>query len=98
MNLLAETIEDLESHGKCIMDVRWFGTTEYVIDCDIQKLFDVDYDSGYGGNEIPMDLVVVGEDFWLERHEYDGSEWWEYKKFPKKPDQVKSLVKLISDE
>ena len=27
-------------------------------------------------------LKNLGRDFWLERHEYDGSEWWEYKSIP----------------
>lgn len=26
--------------------------------------------------------VVVGKDFWLERGEYDGSEWWSFKTTP----------------
>jgi len=27
----------------------------------------------------------VGDDWWLERHEYDGSEWWVFQKLPIKP-------------
>ena len=50
------------------------------------------YDAGYGSNEIPMDLVVVGKDFWLERHEYDGSEWWEFKAMPTEPEEMRDLV------
>ena len=29
--------------------------------------------------EVAEDLVVVGDNWWIERHEYDGNEWWEYK-------------------
>lgn len=29
--------------------------------------------------------MIVGDDWWMERHEYDGSEWWEFKELPKKP-------------
>jgi hypothetical protein len=32
-----------------------------------------------------MTLQLVGETFWIERAEYDGSEWWEYKEIPKRP-------------
>lgn len=93
-NLKEETLEILADYGKTVFDIEWFGTHEFVIDMDIQKLFDFTYDGGYGGNEIPMDLVVVGKDFWLERHEYDGAEWWEFKKIPTKPSIVKEQVSL----
>jgi len=43
---------------------------------------DVNYNSGFGGQEIAKDLVVVGTGWWMERHEYDGSEWWEFKAPP----------------
>lgn len=47
---------------------------------------DFKYDGGYGVNEVSLNLVVVGQDWWLERHEYDGSEWWELKEIPLKED------------
>jgi len=84
-NLLKETIETLAEHGKSLADVVWFGTEKARIDCDINVLLDGDYDSGYGTSEIPQSFIIVGSDFWLERHEYDGSEWWEYKAMPKMP-------------
>lgn len=28
---------------------------------------------------------------WLERHEYDGSEWWEYKTMPTEPFETKDF-------
>ena len=40
------------------------------------------YDSGYGGQEL-FGTVWFNDGTWLERGEYDGSEWWEYKHFPK---------------
>lgn len=40
----------------------------------------IDYDSGYGAQEIEGSLVVLFNDgSWLERWEYDGSEGWEYR-------------------
>ena len=43
------------------------------------------YDNGYGKIVINNTLKIVFKDGnWLERHEYDGSEWWEYIKIPKK--------------
>lgn len=95
MNLLKETKELLEQKGKTIFDVLWIGTKDAVWDVDIQQLFNVDYDDGFGGQEIPDELIVVGEDWWLERHEYDGSEWWEFKTMPAKPAAIKKGANLL---
>jgi len=87
MNLLKETIETLELYDKSPKDVRWVGTEDgkYAISWEeFEKIAkDVEYYSGYGLQEIPDNLVVVGDDWWLERAEYDGSEWWEFKTMPK---------------
>lgn len=36
----------------------------------------------------------MGDDWWLERHEYDGSEWFELKECPDKPKQKIELKAL----
>lgn len=42
------------------------------------------YDSGYGGQQ--LDGVIWYRDgTWSERAEYDGAEWWEYKRMPDIP-------------
>lgn len=46
------------------------------------KLADNMYDSGYGIAEVKRDIRIMGDKWWLERAEYDGSEWWEYKEYP----------------
>ena len=38
-----------------------------------------------GIEHVCLGLLVVGDNWWLERHEYDGSEWWEFKTIPNKP-------------
>lgn len=55
---------------------------------DFSKQADFEYNNGYDWQEIPADLVVVGDNWWLERAEYDGSEWWEFKTIPKEPDRA----------
>lgn len=95
MNLLEETKEILKENDKLIFDILWFGTEKFVVDHDIQELFSIEYDDGFGGNEIPMALIVVGDNWWLERHEYDGSEWWEFKELPTKPELTKTDKKLL---
>lgn len=41
------------------------------------------YDSDYGFVEVNEHLKIAGADWWMERHEYDGCEWWEFKRHPK---------------
>lgn len=88
INLKDETLEVLNEHGKTWDDVEWVGSVRRNSIIDKNQfliLANREYNNGYGGNEVSLDLVVVGKDFWLERHEYDGSEWWEFKQLPKKP-------------
>lgn len=88
MNLLNETHDSLLRGGKTPADVKWVGNSEFYFTWnEFASIADFEYDDGYGGQNIAHDLLVVGKDFWLERHEYDGSEWWEYKELPKKPEK-----------
>lgn len=48
------------------------------------------YDDGYGVTEIPLDIVIMFSDgTWLERREYDGSEWWAWRSISKPVKQMK---------
>ena len=81
--LLTETKEFLRQHDKTIDDIIAIGGNDFRIPIeDFLKLADKGYDSGFGAQEVAADLILLGKDFWLERHEYDGSEWWEYKELP----------------
>ena len=84
-NLLRETIKVLKECNRALDEVEWVGYEE----CELKNwrtcFMRTNYDDGYGGVEIPMNLVVCGKDWWLERHEYDGAEWWEYKRQPQRP-------------
>ena len=51
---------------------------------------DFEYDAGYGGQELYGTVWLMEEGTWLERGEYDGSEWWEYKKCPGIIDELKA--------
>ena len=55
----------------------------------LQKL-NFEYDAGYGGQELHGMIWLKEENTWMERGEYDGSEWWEYRKCPKVPDELKA--------
>lgn len=97
-NLKDETLAILEANQKTPDDIRWIGCKDFMISMsDFWKLADTEYDDGYGGQEVATDLVVVGDDWWLERYEYDGAEWWEYKKVPVKPPTIQKCSRVITD-
>ena len=84
MNLLNETVEILERNGKTFKDVV------AIYDKDVVCCWNVFaaaaarfiYDNGFGCAEVNEDLIIAGDNWWLERREYDGSEWWEFKTLP----------------
>lgn len=84
---LEETKEMLKECGKSPQDVRWCGSYEFGWFSweEFVKVANFEYDEGFGAQEVARDLIIVGDDFWLERREYDGSEWWEMASFPGKP-------------
>jgi len=102
MNLLKETLEELERNKKTIDDVVWIGTRNIEISKEnFLVLADTDYDNGYGGQEVAINLIIVGEGWWMERAEYDGSEWWAFKISPERPPKkvsVKALTVHQSEE
>ena len=94
-NLLEETKNYLRDNHKTIDDVKWVGNNKFYFDVnEFLNIANVEYDSGYGAPEVAQDLLVVGDNWWLERHEYDGSEWWEYKEIPLKPNAKIELKAL----
>lgn len=96
INLLKETEETLKKNGKSLSDIEWVGCPMFQIDIgQFLNLADVDYDAGFGAPEVATDLLVVGKDFWLERHEYDGCEWWKFKTCPAKPNDVRNVHTLV---
>ena len=85
-NLKEETLLALEENGKKTSDVRWIGSDGRYISQELfWKIADREYCDGFGGAEVNGCLKIVGDDWWLERGEYDGSEWWEFKTLPTKP-------------
>lgn len=86
MNLLQETKKALAENGKSFDDVKWIECCgmEVPIELFCMKA-DAEYDAGYGSAEVDPTLMVVGDGWWLERAEYNGSEWWEFKLVPVRP-------------
>ena len=96
MNLLKETKEVLQENGKTLNDIKWIGSYAFKIDKEVAlEIFKkTNYDEGFGSQEVATNLLVVGDNWWLERHEYDGSEWWEYKEMPNTPSKVKATKRV----
>jgi hypothetical protein len=95
MNLLYETIKVLAEEGKTLDDIVAIGNHTHSMTVEeFIRLADTEYDDGYGGQEVAEDLYLVGEDFWLDRGEYDGSEWWEFNRMPVIPKDGKKIKYL----
>ena len=98
-NFLEETKNILEVNGKTFDDIKWIGipgvgtisVEQFKIDAD--KM----YYPGFGIEYVNLGLLIVGDDWWLERGEYDGSEWWEFKKSPNKPEETGQKVNIWYD-
>lgn len=61
--------------------VNMDGGDTKLLESQLLPLLGFTYDSGYGGQEL-FGWVVFKDGTWLERGEYDGSEWWAYKEPP----------------
>ena len=86
VNLLHEVLGVLRANDKTPADVRWVGSSSGAFALgwgDFTRLADREYDPGYGHCMVAPDLVVVGDDWWVERKEYAGREWWEFKTPPR---------------
>lgn len=85
MNLLSETLKKMEiwKHDpKDVAEVQWCaGKKKH---CCTWEVFEeaakgFSYDNGYGCAEVNITLVILFKDgSWMERGEYDGSEWWKH--------------------
>ena len=88
MDLIQETKNYIAVLGYEKADIEWIGCKDFYIPIDcFWNSIPQEYDAGYGRVEVAVDLVIVFKDgTWLEREEYDGSEWWSYKRTPQRPD------------
>ena len=90
-NFLEETLKVLKDNGKNPSDVYWciFATETRNQDTPMELSWDLfkvvanfKYYSDHGTNFIHMGARIIGHDWWLEREEYDGKEWWAFKTMP----------------
>ena len=82
MNLKEETLKVLHNHGKGKEDIKYVCGEDFQISLEqFWELSDTEYDP-YGAPEIATDLMLIGEDFWMERGEYEGAELWDFRTMP----------------
>lgn len=55
------------------------------------------YDSGYGSQQLFGEIVLT-DNSWYSRSEYDGSESWEHNSVPETPEWAKAKLKLKEQE
>lgn len=95
-NLWEETIEFLKENSKTFEDVLYIQGGDFKV---TKENFEIvakktDYDDSFGAQHVATDLVLVGDGWWIERCEYDGSEWWEFKTIPTEKDKVVPILYL----
>jgi hypothetical protein len=110
INLLEETITELENYGRTTEDVL-------LITCDqensVQRIgfsweefaavADNVYYNGFGAQEVNPSLRIIGDNWWMSRTEYDGKESWRFNTMPskmsiKKPPTIGDIFEKGFDE
>lgn len=82
-NFYEETVNVIKDIGKTLDDVVYVSVCDgkyYKPEKFFEQIKDVEYDAGYGIQEINPNIKIVFRDGFLERNEYDGSEWWRFVK------------------
>lgn len=99
-NLWEETIDTLKDYSLTWDDVEYVILGSYCITKENFKevAYKTNYYASYGTAEIRSDLMLVGWNWWLERQEYDGSEWWELQTKPHIPGNFRKIKSLKSWE
>ena len=85
MNAKKELLEILKENNKTVDNiVAIFIKYElnYAKIIEINTIEQLDFNYNDGGIQELYGYVLLDDQDWLERHDYDGSEWWEYKKYP----------------
>lgn len=91
-NIKEELEKDLRGYNKSIDDIIAFRISLGEYQSSGFEVFgeefswelipeDLEYDSGYGSQEL-FGTILFKDNTWLERGEYDGQEWWEYRSPP----------------
>lgn len=87
MNLLSETEDKLKELDLTLDDILFVACTESEYGSDfifmnkdtfVKNAQSVNYDNGYGSQEIKNNLTIYTKTHIIYRFEYDGAECWKY--------------------
>ena len=78
------------SCGEKFLLLEGFDEADYV---SFINDLDFEYDESYGTQEL-FGTIWYEDGTWSDRGEYDGSEWWEYRKCPPLPGEETPLSRL----
>jgi hypothetical protein len=105
INLMEETLSVLTRYNKSTLDVnfviwkenyknnfKYCTFSEFLV-----KAKDINYDNGHTTEIINNYIKIVGDTWWLERSNYDGAEWWEYKTIPSKPNLYDYNINMLNN-
>lgn len=94
-NFYDEIIDILEDNNKTINDIVWIGTRKYKINKEkfLEDSKNLKYDNGYGISVINDDLIIAGNNWYLERWEYDGSEGFRFVSLLEEPQEEKEYMR-----
>jgi hypothetical protein len=98
-NLLEETTRVIYASGHTLVDIVFIGAESTGHQCtwiEFMGLADVEYDEGFGLQNVACDLVIVfNSGASLVRHDYDGQESWRLIKPFRMPTEVRPIKTLI---
>lgn len=77
-NISFDCYDEDEHHAKEYKLNPGYSKNDYDI---FLKFLDRVYDCGYGGQEL-FGIIYCEDGVWLDRGEYDGSEWYNVHKYP----------------
>ena len=98
MFLLETLLDCLKGHQKLFSDIQWIGCENFKIPLDnFYRLASKIKDTRC--SDVAIDLLVVGNDFWVERTmDETGEEKWVFKSYPKKPQELYTLKTLTTSD
>jgi len=105
INLLEETKTAILDCKKKIKDISFIGSfnkkkknLQFCSWKQFEKIANIEYEEGYGGNKISLELVIVFKDeTWLKREEYDGLERWKFFSIPTKEGREKGDINIFEN-
>ena len=98
VNLYDNVMDALLEHDLTPADVKWVGSVDFKTTWENFAEIALKTEAEYDLPIIPYDLIIVGEDWWLEYAGCDGVFWLELKRYPKPPSQTLPIKNLYAND